>query len=213
MTIEIWSDIMCPFCYIGKHNFEEALHKMDFKENVKIDWKSFQLDTALDTVGMTTSAYLSEKKGMSDDAIIASVGNLVKSGLEKGITFNFDKSIAVNTRSAHKLLQLAKENGKGSEAEELLFKAHFTDGENVAESDVLVEIGIALGLENDSVVEALQSSEYGNKVDSDLYEASQVGVRGVPFFVFDRKYAVSGAQPVEVFEEVLNKAYHELSQQ
>ena len=206
MTVEIWSDVMCPFCYLGKKNYEAALAKFPGRSQVTTVWKSFQLNPDLDTAGINTVEYLTSVKGMSKSQVEASLGGIRAAGEEKGIAFNFDTALAVNTGAAHRLIQLAKEKGKGSEAEELLFKAHFTEGRNVASPEVLVEIGLALGLSEEEVKNSQTDARYAEAVDLDLYEARQLGVRGVPFFVFDRKYAVSGAQPVEVFLQTLEKA-------
>lgn len=205
MTVEIWSDVMCPFCYLGKRNFETALKQWPGTEKVETEWKSFQLNPALGTEGMSTLAYLSQMRGMQEEQVRASFEGIRLAGAEKGLVFNFDKAVLVNTAAAHRLIQLAKEKGKGDEAEELLFKAHFTDGRNVADPGVLTEIGGELGLSAAEIESAQTDPRYQEGLDKDLYEARQIGVRGVPFFVFDRKYAVSGAQPVEVFLQTLEK--------
>lgn len=209
MTVEIWSDVMCPFCYLGKKNFEEALEQIEDSEKVKVEWKSFQLNPNLTNEGMSTLDYLSQNRGMSVEQVKGSFNHLVSAGKEKGIVFDFDKAIIVNTAKAHRLIQLAKEKGLGDEAEEAFFKVYFTDGMNVSDSKVLEEVGLSVGLTKDEVDLAQTDVKYQSGFERDLYEASQIGVKGVPFFVFDRKYAVSGAQPVEVFKQTLEKSLHE----
>lgn len=209
MTVEIWSDVMCPFCYLGKRNFEAAVKQFSGEDQVKTEWKSFQLNPALGTEGMSTLAYLSEMRGMQEAQVRASFEGIRSAGEEKGIVFNFDRAVIVNTAAAHRLIQLAKEKGKGDEAEELLFKAHFTDGKNVSDPEVLQEIGEELGLSAAEAESAQTDPRYGQGLDRDLYEARQIGVRGVPFFVFDGKYAVSGAQPSEVFLQTLDRVMKE----
>lgn len=209
MTVEIWSDVMCPFCYLGKRNFEAAVKQFAGKDQVKTEWKSFQLNPALGTEGMSTLAYLSEMRGMQEAQVRASFEGIRSAGEEKGIVFNFDRAVIVNTAAAHRLIQLAKENGKGDEAEELLFKAHFTEGKNVSDPEVLRQIGEELGLSAAEAESAQTDPRYGEALDRDLYEARQIGVRGVPFFVFDGKYAVSGAQPSEVFLQTLERVMKE----
>lgn len=206
MTVEIWSDVMCPFCYLGKRNFEAAIEQFTGKEKVEVEWKSFQLNPALGTEGMSTLAYLSQMRGMQEEQVRASFEGIRLAGAEKGLTFHFDKTVVTNTAAAHRLIQLAKAKGKGDEAEELLFKAHFTDGLNVSDPQVLAGVGKELGLSAAEVESAQEDPRYQEGLDKDLYEARQIGVRGVPFFVFDRKYAVSGAQPVEVFLQTLERS-------
>ncbi len=204
MTVEIWSDVMCPFCYLGKKNYEEAIAQ--FGGEVKTEWKSFQLNPGLGTEGMSTYTYLSETKGLPEAQLKASFEGIRKAGEEKGIRFDFERSVIVNTAAAHRVIQLAKEKGKGDEAEELLFKAHFSEGRDVSSPVLLGEVGAALGFTPAEVESAQTDPRYGEGLEKDLYEARQLGVRGVPFFVIDRKYAVSGAQPVEVFVQTLEKA-------
>lgn len=205
MTVEIWSDVMCPFCYLGKRNFEAAVKQFTGKEKVEIEWKSFQLNPALGTEGMSTLEYLSQMRGMQEEQVRASFEGIRLAGAEKGLIFNFDKTVVTNTAAAHRLIQLAKEKGKGDEAEELLFKAHFTDGLNVSDPQVLAATGRELGLSAAETESAQADPRYQEGLDKDLYEARQIGVRGVPFFVFDRKYAVSGAQPAEAFLQTLER--------
>jgi predicted DsbA family dithiol-disulfide isomerase len=201
MKIEIWSDVMCPFCYLGKKHLEEALEQN--QEEVEIEWKSFQLNPQLAGPPVSTLDYLSNAKGMPVEQISASFGPLREAGRNVGIELNFEKAQIVNTRSAHRFIQWAKAQGKGDEAEEKLFYSHFTLGENVGDHSILNRISEELGLGDAS--DAQTNPLYDQAVDRDLLEASQIGVRGVPFFVFNNKYAVSGAQPAQVFKEVIEK--------
>ena len=201
MKIEIWSDVMCPFCYLGKKHLETALGQN--QEDVEIEWKSFQLNPQLAGPPVSTLEYLSNAKGMPVEQISASFGPLKEAGKNFGIELNFENAQIVNTRPAHRFIQWAKAQGKGDAAEEMLFYSHFTLGENVGDLHILNRISDELGLGDAS--EAQTNPLYDQAVDKDLLEASQIGVRGVPFFVFNNKYAVSGAQPVEVFKEVFEK--------
>lgn len=200
---------MCPFCYLGKRNFEAAVQQFSGKNQVKTEWKSFQLNPALGTGGVSTFDYLSEMRGMQEEQVRASSEGIRSAGEEKGIVFDFDRALIVNTGAAHRLIQLAKLKGKGDEAEELLFKAHFTDGKNVSDPEVLIGIGEELGWSAEETASAQTDPKYAEGLDRDLYEARQIGVRGVPFFVFDGKYAVSGAQPSEVFLQTLERLQEE----
>lgn len=212
MKVEIWSDIMCPFCYIGKRNFEEALKEFDAKNEIEIEWKSFQLDPTIPKSfdeKTSTYEYLAERKGMSVEQAIELHSNVTGMARKVGLTYNFDQSVVANSFDAHKLIQLAKTKGLGDAAEEQLFKAYFTDGKDISNHSTLTELGNEVGLNEKEVISALKSEEYSSKVNFDISEGSQLGVTGVPFFVFDRKYAISGAQPVETFLNALRQSFSE----
>lgn len=210
MKIEIWSDVMCPFCYIGKKNFEQALEKLPFKNEVEVEWKSFQLDPTLALAETrTTAEYFREKKGFPEEQAKQMTAQVVQMGKASGIDFNFEKALITNTFPAHKILHLAKKHGKSSEMEEELFKAHFLNGENVGSIEVLSNLAEKLGINKDEVLQTLSSDEFDYEVNQDVTEGRNNGVTGVPFFILNGKYAVSGAQPVELFEEALTQTYNE----
>lgn len=216
MKVEIWSDIMCPFCYIGKRNFEAALKAFDAKNEIEIEWKSFQLDPTIPKSfekKMSTFEYLSERKGMSVEKAIELHSNVTEMARNVGLTYNFDQSVVANSFDAHKLIQFAKTKALGDAAEESLFKAYFTDGKDMSDHSTLVELSNEIGLNEKEVISALASEEYATKVNFDISEGSQLGVTGVPFFVFDRKYAISGAQPVDTFLNALKQSYTESQNQ
>src|SRR5690554_2247505 len=210
MKVEIWSDVMCPFCYIGKRNFETAMEQFADKDYIEVVWKSFQLDASIPEVAKDSyEDYLIENKGMPRAQVKGMLDNVTQSAKQVGLEYNFDKAIMVNSLNAHKLLQLAKTKGLGNDAEELLFRAFFTDGKNIADISTLTEIGEALGMDKTEIQTAFSDEKYAAMVKADIQEARQVGVQGVPFFVLDRKYAVSGAQPAAAFLENLTKAFGE----
>ncbi|GEN65866.1 DsbA family oxidoreductase [Chryseobacterium rhizosphaerae] len=210
MKIEIWSDVMCPFCYIGKNNFEEALNKLPFKDEVQVEWKSFQLDPSLDPKQtQNTIEYFREKKGFPEAQATQMISQVAQMGKGAGIDFNFEKALITNTFSAHKLLHLAKKYNKSNEMEEALFIAHFIDGKNVGDTEVLVSLAESLDLDKEEARQAVTTDQWDNEVNQDILEARNNGVSGVPFFVLNGKYAVSGAQPVEAFEEALQQTYKE----
>ena len=212
MKVEIWSDIMCPFCYIGKRHYEAAIHQFADSNNIELEWHSFQLDPDIPAKmekPVNVYAYLAERKGMSYEQSEKMHGNVVQMAHSAGLTYNFDKAVVANSFDAHRMIQMAKSKGLGDAAEERLFSAYFTEGKNFGDPDVLVELGKDIGLTADEVRTALRDHTYADKVKQDIQEAQKIGVRGVPFFVFDRKYAVSGAQPAESFLEVLKKSYSE----
>ena len=211
MKVEIWSDVMCPFCYVGKKNFEEALVKLSFSDEIEVVWKSFQLDDSLPIEGLTmsTKEYLIKRKGMPEQQIEGMLQNLQAAGEAVGINFRQDIAVPVNTIRAHRLSHFAALKGKGNEMEEELFKAHFTLGENVGAIEVLSKLAKAIGLNEDEVRNFLLSDEQMNEVKQDIQEAKELGISGVPFFVVNRKYGISGAQPAEVFLEALTQTYQE----
>lgn len=211
MKIQIWSDVMCPFCYIGKKNFEKALESLPFKEEVEVEWKSYQLDPDLNETSSskTVNQYLSERKGMPMAQIEQMQQRVKEMGKLAGIDFQQEKAVVANTFLAHKLIHFAAKNGKASDAEELLFHAHFIDGKNIGDVDTLVNIAEELGLDTDQAQYVLTSDSYDYEVKQDILEARNIGVSGVPFFVLDGKYAVSGAQPSDLFEEALTQTYNE----
>ena len=212
MKIEIWSDIACPFCYIGKRHFEKALEQFDNKEKIEIEWKSYLLDPDYVYTSEnpeTEAEYISRRKGISVEEARRMFTGITRMASMAGLNYDFDKVIVANTLNAHRIIQKAKEKNWGDEAEERFFRAFFVDGENLNEKDTLVEIAREIGLTETEANDALTNDKYAYEVNSDIQEAAQIGVSGVPFFVFDRKYGVSGAQPTEVFLQTLEKSFAE----
>ena len=210
MKIQIWSDVMCPFCYIGKKHFEAALEQVPFKDQVEIEWKSYQLDPDLnENSGKTVNEYLAERKGMPVAQVTQMQQRIKEMGKAAGIDFQQEKAIVANTFLAHKLIHFAAQNNQANQAEELLFQAHFIDGKNIADVNVLVEIAQNLGLNTTEVRNVLTTDALDYDVQQDILEARNIGVSGVPFFVLNNKYAVSGAQPVDLFVEALTQTFNE----
>jgi len=213
MKVEIWSDVMCPFCYIGKRRFEEALENFAHKDEVEIEWKSFQLNPDLKTdPTVNINQYLADIKGWTLDYAQQLNNRVTEMAAGVGLTYDFDKAVVANSFDAHRLAHLAKKHGLGDEAEEALFKAYFTDGKNIADPAALTELGVEMGMEEGEVKQMLESSAYATAVKHDIDEAAQLSIHGVPFFVMNGKYAVSGAQMVPVFLETLEKSYSEWQQ-
>jgi protein disulfide-isomerase len=204
MKIEVWSDIMCPFCYIGKRHLEAAMNAFP-GETFEVEWKSFQLDPAIvPQPDKNVYEYLAERKGMSVEESKQMHAGVVARAAEVGLDYHFEKAVISNSFQAHRLIQLAKTKGLGDAIEETFFKAYFTDGRNLNDEAVLMELCVGAGLNPLDVKEVLEDdTRFANAVRNDIAEAQQIGVRGVPFFVFDRKYAISGAQPIEHFEETI----------
>ncbi len=210
MKIEIWSDIMCPFCYIGKRRFEKSLENTALKDKVDIEWKSFQLNPDLQTdTSIRIDDYLSQHKGMPLAQAQALNAQVTQMAAQEGLVYNFDKSIVANSFKAHVLTHFAKQFGKQDEVEELLFQSYFTEGKNIDDIEVLKDIAERLAIDANSFEKAVVEGSIEDEVKMDMHEARQIGVQGVPFFVYDRKYAVSGAQPLELFEQTLQQAVEE----
>ena len=210
MKVEIWSDVLCPFCYIGKRNFEKALSEFSEAEWIEVEWKSFQLDPqAAPKPGTNVYTYLAESKGKSLDWSIDMHRQVEQMAAQAGLEYNFDIAQPANSYLAHRFIQLAKQKGLGNEAEEALFNAYFTAGKNISDSDTLIEIGESIGIDAGTTHHLIHSDEGADGVSRDIYEARQIGVTGVPFFVFDNKYAISGAQQPDMFTQCLERSFTE----
>lgn len=212
MKIEIWSDIMCPFCYIGKRNFETALSQFANKEFVEVEWKSFQLDPTIPEVPKYQDdmyMFVADRKGLSYEQSKKMHQDLIEYAKSLGLEYNFDKALVTNSLKGHRLIQFAKTKGLGEKAEERLFYAYFTEGKNLSTLATLIELGKEIGLTEIEVNTALTDSLYLQKVESDSKEAQTLGARGVPFFVIDRKYAIAGAQKPNEILKTLEKAFAE----
>ena len=210
MKVEIWSDVMCPFCYIGKRKFEKALNQFTENKDIEIIWKSYQLDpNSVTDPSLNSIKHLAQKKGWSESQAKETSEYVTNIAKQVGLSFNFDKAVVANSFDAHRLSHLALEKGVQDKLEEALFKAYFTDGKNTADAKTLLELGLSVGLTEADINKVLSSNQYAEDVKFDINEANQLGVRGVPFFVFDRKYAVSGAQESDTFFKTLEKAYAE----
>jgi predicted DsbA family dithiol-disulfide isomerase len=208
MQIDIWSDVVCPFCYIGKRKFEAALEQFLHSDEVSVTWHSFQLrPDAAPKPGQSVHESLAEAKGISVEQAKQMGEHVAGIAREVGLTFDFDKAVPANTLNAHRLTHLTAKYNRQNEVEEELFKAYFTDGRNINDLSVLAQIGAEAGLEKTEVEKALAGDEYLYEVSQDLQEARNLGISGVPFFVINRKYAVSGAQPSEVFLQALNEVW------
>lgn len=189
------------------------MERFPMKDEVKITWKSFQLDPSLETVtGMNNLDYFVRTKGVSVEQARQMFNRATKMAREAGLDFNIEQSIPANSFMAHRLIHLAQSRDLGSEIEEALFKAHFTDAKNIDEVTVLVEVADSIGMDAEEVKNTLESDAFAYEVKQDELEARNIGVKGVPFFVLNDKYAVSGAQPTEFFLETLEKAWKEFNE-
>ena len=207
MRIDIWSDYICPFCTVGERHLNLALESFAGRDDVEVVWRSFQLDPEApkESTGNALD-YLTRIKGMSEAQVVAMNDGLAARAAEVGLEFNWRESHMVNTMDAHRLGVLAREDGKGIEWDELVKRAYFTEGKNIADHAQLRELAAEVGLAAQDVDSVLaDETAYAREVAEDIALARQIGVQGVPFFVFDGRLAVSGAQPVEVFRQALEQ--------
>lgn len=210
MQVEIWSDVVCPWCYIGKRRFEAALAEFSPADEVSVTYRSFELDTGAPAARTGShDDHLARKYGMTVERAHQLNEQMTQTAAAEGLEFHFDRIRAGNTFDAHRLLHLALEHGKQLELKERLLRATFTDGEPIADSGALVRLAIEVGLDADEVREVLETDRYADAVRADEQQAVDYGITGVPFFVVDRKYGVSGAQPAEVLLQLLNRAHDE----
>ena len=210
MRVEIWSDFICPFCYIGKRKLESALARLPQRDRVEITWKSFQLQPETKTDPTRNAMqHLAQRKGWSMDVARQAAADVSNRARDVGLTFNYDRTVVANTFDAHRLMHFATSHGKGDEMSEQLFNAYFVDGRNIADHAFLTDLAVGIGLPADETRDTLASDRFADDVRNDIDDALQMGINGVPFFVFDNKYAVSGAQDTSVFVEALTKALNE----
>lgn len=210
MKVEVWSDISCPFCYLGKTKFEKALSQFPDRALIEIEWKSFQLNPGLETnTSITVYDYLATEKRMSLTEVKQMTSYVTEAASQAGLEYNFDKVVVANTFKAHRMLHFAKEQGLQEKVNERLLKAYFTEGANVDDTQTLLRLGHESGLDIEKLPEVLETDAFTAEVQTDLYEAQQLEINSVPFFVFNRKYAVNGAQDTAVFLQTLEKSFNE----
>ncbi len=208
MKIEIWSDIVCPWCYLGKRRFERALAAFPHRDAVVIEHRAFQLNPAAER-GVTSSRteLLKGKYRLSDDQIQALDERMERLAAEEGLAYNLAATATGNTLDAHRLVHLAKLSGLGDAMVERLYRAYFTEGRSVFEEDALVALAVEAGLDAEAARTALRTGAYADAVSADTRQAAALGASGVPFFVIDGRYGVSGAQTADVFEDALTRAW------
>ncbi len=199
---------MCPFCYLGKRRLEGALAQFEHADEVEVTWHSFELDRGAEPApDVALVDLVAAKYGTTREQAVAQHRSMAAAAAELGLTFNWEQARYGNTFDAHRVVHLAAEQGLADAAHERLMRAYFTDGLAVGDHEVLVRLATEIGLDDGAVRAMLDSDDYGNHVRSDEATAKMLGIESVPFFVFDRKYGVSGAQPVEVFTQALETAW------
>jgi predicted DsbA family dithiol-disulfide isomerase len=208
MRVEIWSDIVCPWCYIGKRRFEAALARFPHADQVEVVWRSFELDpNAPRRREGNQIEHLARKCGMTIEQARATRDQLTQVAAEEGLEYQFDVAQPGNTLDAHRLLHLAAVRGVQDRMKERLLAAYFTEGAPIGDRDTLVRLAGEAGLDPTEAEATLTSDDYVAEIRSDEAEAAAFRISGVPFFVIDRKFGVSGAQPAEVLLEALERAW------
>lgn len=211
LVVDVWSDVVCPFCYMGDALFAQAVDQFPHASDVELRYHSFLLMPELSSdVPADLTELLVAKRGLSREQAVAMYEQVTARGGEVGLEYRFDRALVVDTRTAHQLSHFAAAHGRQHELMQRLFRAYFTDGLNVADHQVLADLAAEAGLDRDAALAALAGGEYADSVEADLRQAREIGITGVPFFVFAGKYAVSGAQPVEAFRQALETSWSEI---
>jgi predicted DsbA family dithiol-disulfide isomerase len=208
MKIEIWSDVACPWCYIGKRRFETALAEFEHRDSVEVKWRSYQLDPTLpEHYDGTELEYLSTRKGLAPQQVAQMFQHVTEQAKGEGLDYRFDSVVVANSFTAHRLIHLAAAHGKQDEAKERLLSDHFEHGKDIGSREYLTSLALDLGINRDEVEELFTTDKYAADVRSDFEEGRALGISGVPFFVIDRKFGLSGAQPAETFTAALSQAW------
>lgn len=206
LKVDIWSDIACPWCFIGKRKFESGLQEFAGRDDVIVEFHSYELspDIPAGFEGNTVD-FLSTRKGLPQQQVHEMLENVTTVAAQVGLEYDFDKTVVTKTLLAHELLHFAKKHGKQNALKDRLLSAHFERGEHVGNIDTLVKLAGEVGLDVEEARTALENNTYAQDVQADILQAQQLGINGVPFFVFDNKYGVSGAQPAETFTQILDQ--------
>jgi predicted DsbA family dithiol-disulfide isomerase len=209
VKVEIWSDVVCPWCYIGKRRFESALARFPHRDEVDVEWRSFELDPGAPPTAElrgTHAEQLQAKFGRPRAEIDQMLARVTALAAAEGLDFRFDLNRGGNSFDAHRLLHLAKAHGRQDPLKERLDRGTFTEGLAVSDHDELTALAVEIGLDEAEVREVLAGDRYADAVRDDQAQARAYGINGVPFFVLDGRYGVSGAQPADLFLEALTQA-------
>jgi predicted DsbA family dithiol-disulfide isomerase len=206
MKVEIWSDVICPWCYIGKRRFEQALALFDGRDDVEVEWRSFELDPTSSTAPQPLADRLAQKFDVSRDEALAMNERMTETAAGAGLQFRLDVAQSGNTFDAHRLIHLAAAHDLQGAMKEQLMEGYFSEGRAISDRDALVELASRAGIDPDEARAMLESDRFTAEVREDEQLASGFGISGVPFFVLDRHYGISGAQPIEVLLEALEAA-------
>jgi predicted DsbA family dithiol-disulfide isomerase len=208
MQVEIWSDVVCPWCFVGKRNFEAALARFEHRDEVEVVWRSFELNpTAPPLVEGRYVDRLARKYGVDEPQAQAMIDRMTGTAASVGLEMRFDIARTGNTFDAHRLLHLARSRGLQGELKERLFTATFTEGEPVGDREALVRLAVEVGLDGDEARDALDGDAFADEVRADEAEATELDITGVPYFVVDRTFALSGAQLPDLLLRVLERSW------
>jgi predicted DsbA family dithiol-disulfide isomerase len=210
VQVEIWSDVVCPWCYVGKRRFEAALARFAEREDVDVVWRSFELDpTAPQQRELPSTAHLAEKYGMSIEQAEASQQRLTDLAAAEGLEYHLGRTAGGNSFDAHRLLHLAAASGLQDALKERLLRAYLTEGEAIGRPDVLQRIAVEAGLDPTEVADVLAGEQFADEVRADEQRARLLGINGVPFFAIDGRYGISGAQSSDLILSALEQAWSE----
>jgi predicted DsbA family dithiol-disulfide isomerase len=210
MIVEIWSDVACPWCYIGKRRFERALVGFEGSDDVAITWRSFQLDPSIPSrVRVSHDQSLADKLGATPEQVAAMNERVTALAAAEGLDYHFERYMTVNTFDAHRITHFAKTRGRGAEMHERLFRGQFVEGAVLDDPDTLVRLAVEVGLPEDDARPVVESEAYASEVTDDIHEAQALGINGVPFFVIDRRFGISGAQSSDLIRSTLARARDE----
>lgn len=212
MKIEIWSDIACPYCYIGKHKIENALSELPFAEDIEIIWRSYILDPDLPkgNYGKSFFQYLAEKQNISEEQVKEDFKNIQAEGKKLGLEFNPEKIIVTNTMNALRVIKLAGKYDAASLAEEVLFDAYFTDGLDISDKEVLTSLGAKIGIPAEDLTRSLDSFEYTEDIITDIHRAdNELNLEFIPFYLLNNKYIMQGSVDKEEYIPAITNAYED----
>lgn len=208
MKVEIWSDVVCPWCYIGKRRFERALARFPHADEVEVEWRSFQLDPEREPgVHPPLAEYLAKKYGQTVEQARAMNAHITGLAAAEGLEYHLDRYVVANTFDAHRLTKLAAERGLGPQLHERFLHAQMSEGATMDDHETLVRLAAEVGIPEADSRRVLASDAYADAVNADLREVLALGGSGVPFFVIDRAYGISGAQSEETFLRALEQAH------
>lgn len=208
VRVDIFSDIACPWCYIGKRRFEQGVEAFAYPQNVDVYWHAYQLDPSLpENYEGSEAEYLSKMKGLGQEQVAQMLGHVTEQAAGEGLEYDFANLKVANSFTALRVLEYAKQQGAGSAMKEALLSAHFEKGMNTGDRETLLQLAASLGLDADELRTQLDAGAYAEEVNADIAQAQQLGISGVPFFVIDGKYGISGAQPAEVFANALAQVH------
>lgn len=210
LRVDIFSDIACPWCFIGKRRFEKGVEAFEFSNNVDVFWHAYQLDPSLpDSYDGSEADYLSAMKGLDQSQVQQMLEHVTAQAASEGLSYDLANLKVANSFTALRVLEYAKRHDAGNEMKEALLSAHFEKGLDTGDTQTLLEIAESLGLNAKDLAAQLEAGAFADDVKADISQAQQIGVTGVPFFILDGKYGISGAQPAEVFTNALNEVYAE----